>query len=151
MKVEFSLTKQITPNATRARIGECMDDVETVLNLFPKLRSITVQGDEYFWELQPIGAAGVEREVSYGTTISANHDTGRIDITPVAGYGNASVGGYLQIGGSDDAPTVEVSLGGSVDVDIPFLVRGPAKPFIREVFVKLVERFAERLQDHVEA
>jgi carbon monoxide dehydrogenase subunit G len=150
MKVEFSLVTQVPSNATVAQFEAAIADIETVLNLFPKLKSITHDGADYYWDLHPIGAAGVEREVSYGTSITVDNDNRRVDITPIDGHGNAHVGGYLLLSGSDDAPVIELSLGGSVDIDIPFLLRGPAKPFIRDAFERLVQIFADRVNGHVE-
>lgn len=151
MKVKFSLVTQVEPKASTAQFEAAIADMETVLNLFPKLESITADGADYFWELKPIGAAGVEREVSYGTSISVDADNHRVDITPIEGHGNANVGGYIVLSGSDDAPVIELSLGGEVDIDIPFVLRGPAKPFIRDAFERLVQIYAERIKEHVES
>jgi carbon monoxide dehydrogenase subunit G len=151
MKVEFSLVTQVKPNATATQFEAAIADMEAVLNLFPKLESITADGADYYWKLKPIGAAGVERDVSYGTSISVDADNNRVDITPIDGHGNAHVGGYLVLSGSDDAPVIELSLGGSVDIDIPFVLRGAAKPFIRDAFERLVQIFADRIKEHVES
>lgn len=150
MKVEFSLVTQVQPKATAAQFETAIADMESVLNQFPKLKAIKADGADYYWELKPIGAAGVERDVAYGTSISVDTENRRVDITPIDGHGNAHVGGYLALTGSDDAPVIELSLGGSVDIDIPFVLRGPAKPFIRDAFERLVQIFAERIQTHVE-
>lgn len=150
MKVEFSLVTQLQPKSSAAQFETAIADMETILNLFPKLQSITADGADYYWKLKPIGAAGVEREVAYATSISVDADNHRVEITPIKGYGNAQVGGYIRQSGSDDAPSVELSLGGSLDVDIPFVLRGPAKPFIRDAFERLVQIFAERVKEHLE-
>lgn len=132
-----------------AELIEALSDMPATLSHFPKLHPITeLAENRYRWDLQAIGAAGVEHEVSFTTDFETDIDAGEIRFTAVQGEGNADISGRFiakEVGGETE---LVLEVGGVLrDIKVPMLLRGPAKPFIKGMFEKLVDRFVERVTE----
>lgn len=136
----------------RARI--LIDDLEGTIKRFPKLRELKpLGGSAYLWEMDPIGTAGIEHEVSYAAEYEVSPEQGLVSFTPVRGHGNALIEGYLKVvPGQDNGLQLSFRVKGTLyDVPVPLVYRLAAPPVIQGIFKRLVERYLEKLRDAVSA
>lgn len=147
MNVEIALNRQLHVNHDPVWLFGKIRDIPATIHHFPRLKSFTPQGkDTWRWELHPISAAGKEYPIAFATRFSLDEKTQTVTLAPVPGTGNGLIGGHFRVGKSNGGCELLLDLKGTVEVDIPLLLRAPAKPFIKTLFSKLVDRFIERLQ-----
>ena len=151
MKINTRLTQSLSTNASQEKILAAFNDVPSIIRLFPKLDQLQIDGDRYHWLLEPLGAAGIERVVEFATDIELDQRNGRVDIQPIAGFGNAQINGRLDILEQGRNATIHCELGGELDLKIPLIARADAGPFIKHRFAQLIDVFAHRVREHVEA
>ena len=148
MDIDLQLVKTgAVDGKTPAELIEILSDMPATLSHFPKLQPITeLAENRYRWDLDAIGAAGVEHEVSFATDFETDVDAGEIRFTAVQGEGNATISGVFRAEENGDSTQLVLEVGGTLrDIKVPMLLRGPAKPFIKGMFEKLVDRFVERV------
>jgi hypothetical protein len=150
MDIDLKLVKTGSVSGkSPAELIEVLSDMPATLSHFPKLRPITeLAANRYRWDLEAIGAAGVEHEVSFATDFETDVDAGEIRFSAVKGEGNAMISGVFRAQESGGATELVLEVGGTLsDIKVPMLLRGPAKPFIKGMFEKLVDRFVERVSE----
>lgn len=148
MDIDLKLVKTGSVDGkSPAELIQELSDMPATLSHFPKLRPITeLAADRYRWDLEAIGAAGVEHEVSFATDFETDVDAGEIRFTAVPGEGNANISGVFKAVENDGTTELSLEVGGTLNgIKVPMLLRGPAKPFIKGMFEKLVDRFVERV------
>lgn len=147
MDINLDLVKIGSANKSPAELIAALSDMPATLSHFPKLKPITeLDTNRYRWDLEAIGAAGIEHEVSFATDFVTDVDAGEIRFTAVPKEGNASISGVFRAQDKGGETELVLEVGGTLhDIKVPMLLRGPAKPFIKGMFEKLVDRFVERV------
>lgn len=153
MDLKLKLRKKRKINNELANIMAVLVDTPRTLAHFPKLKPITELAEgRYRWELETIGTAGIEHDVSFATDFDINAETGKIRFTPVKGEGNAQIGGELNTITGKNGCTLELTVEGTIkDIPVPMLLRAPAKPIIKKIFEDLVDGFADQLAATLES
>lgn len=147
MDVDIQLSESSTVNANASDLIKALSDIPATLSHFPKLKPVTeLAPNRYEWDLETIGAAGVEHDCLFATDFHIDLDSNVIKFTAVPGHGNAQISGQFTAVDKDDGATLTLEVGGIIgDVKVPMLLRGAAKPFIKGIFEKLTQKFIERI------
>ena len=144
-KVDLQRTAHIEGNADE--LFALLSDLPKTMSHFPKLRAFTDQGDGvWLWEIEPIHVAGMTYELDVATRFEIDEGNRTVRLIPVSGKGNAQIGGHFTALQDGSEARLDLEIEGTIEVDVPMLLRAPAKPFIRSYFTRLVERFIERIQ-----
>lgn len=149
MDIKLNLVKTHTVQEPPAELMAALSDIPKTLSHFPKLKPLTeLAPNRYRWDLEAIGAAGIEHEVSFATDFVTNVEDGEIRFTSVDGVGNAQISGMFRTQEKGGETELVLEVGGTLhDIKVPLILRGPAKPFIKGMFEKLVDRFVERVSE----
>lgn len=150
MDVEVALSRAAVVPASADDIVARLSDIPWTLSHFPKLKPVTaLKPGQYRWDLETIGAAGVEHDVSFATTFDIDVEHHRIAFTEVPGVGNASVSGQFTVQEEAGQTRLMLEVSGTLrDIRVPMLLRAPAKPFIKKLFEDMVDTFAARVEDN---
>ncbi len=151
MKVNISIARSVEVPAPFERVRALLDDYESAIRRFPKLRKLTpLAQDAYLWEMAPIGsrAARIAHEVSYAARYTVDADAGVLAWTSLPGYGNALVEGRMKLVARGTATRLSFDVRGELnDVPVPLMYRLVAPPFIQGKFTRLVDVFLEQSRD----
>lgn len=149
MDIKLDLVKTHTVKEAPAELMAALGDIPKTLSHFPKLKPLTeLAPNRYRWDLEAIGAAGIEHEVSFATDFVTNAEAGEIRFTSVDGVGNAQISGVFRTQEKGGETELVLEVGGTLHgIKVPLILRGPAKPFIKGMFEKLVDRFVERVSE----
>lgn len=149
MDIKLNLVKTHSVTDSPAELMAALSDIPTTLSHFPKLKPLTeLAPNRYRWDLEAIGAAGIEHEVSFATDFVVDAEAGQIRFTAVDGIGNAQISGLFRTQEKGGVTELVLEVGGSLhDIKVPMLLRAPAKPFIKGMFERLVDRFVERVSE----
>lgn len=151
MKVNISIARSVDVPASFDRVRALLDDYETAIRRFPKLRKLTALDEHaYLWEMAPIGSrtARIAHEVSYAARYAVDADAGLLEWVPLPGYGNAMIEGRLRMLQRGEATRLSFDVRGELrDVPVPFIYRLVAPPFIQGKFTRLVDVFLEQTRD----
>lgn len=149
MNVKIEIERSSLVPVTYAEAQTLLQDVETTIRLFPKLRKLTRQKDgSHLWELAPIGSkvANISHEVSFAAKFVVDAGKGLVHWKPVKGKGNAHIEGQLQLRERQGQTHMSLSVKGELrDVPIPLMFRLVAPAFIQGKFAALVEHYFVKL------
>ncbi len=147
VKIEIERSSLIPVNFSEAQV--LLQDVESTIRLFPKLRRLTRQKDgSHLWELAPIGSkvANISHEVSFAAKFMVDSSKGLVHWRPVKGKGNAHIEGQLQMHEREGHTHMSLCVNGELrDVPIPLMFRLVAPAFIQGKFAALVEHYFVKL------
>lgn len=151
MKVNISIARSIDVPVPLARVRGLLEDYESTIRRFPKLRRLTsLAPGAYLWEMAPIGSrvANIAHEVAYAARYSVDPEAGRLQWMPLQGHGNASIGGQFHIAPLGQSTRLSFDVRGELrDVPVPLMYRLVAPPFIQGKFTRLVDVFLEQTRE----
>ena len=151
MKVDIEIERSISIPLPPEKVRPLFDDIEGTVARFPKLKKLSkVAKDQYVWELSTIGSriAKIAHDVSYGAHYQRSADGSELSWKPLAGKGNASIGGVFRVAESKGGSEISFKVKGELrDVPVPLIYRLVAPAFIQGKFIHLVETFLERTRD----
>ena len=80
------------------------------------------------------------------TDVEVDIAKGSVRLSPVAGHGNALIGGHWQNTDRSDGMEIALSISGTLrGIPVPLALRIAATPFVRARFTALVHGFLDRL------
>jgi carbon monoxide dehydrogenase subunit G len=127
-------------------VFDVLSDVPTSASFFPKVDKLTdMGGNTYRWEMKKVGTAQVNLQTVYASKYVANRAKGTVVWTPVAGEGNAQVGGSWKIVDKKQTTALEFTVKGTVDVPVPGLMKMVVAPVVQGEFEGLVEKYIDNL------
>lgn len=147
MKAKIDLQRVARIEGDADELFALLSDLPKTMAHFPKLRSFTEhENGAWLWDIEPIHVAGMTYEISVATGFEIDSGKRVVTLLPVSSIGHAHIGGHFRAVQSGDHAELQLDIAGTIEVDVPMLLRAPAKPFIRGYFAKLVDRFIERIQ-----
>lgn len=149
MKVPLRIERGLTVAVPFSQALSLLDDLETTIRRFPKLKRLRPVGDQrYVWEMDTIGSrmAKIAHNVSYGAAYTVDRERGHLDWQPIPGEGNALIAGSLRLAAVDAGQSrLSFRVEGELkEVPVPLMYRLVAPPFIQGKFTSLVDRFLEQ-------
>jgi hypothetical protein len=153
MDMKIDLKRSLQFQGDTEIIKNHLSDLPTLLNLFPKLNELKeLKPGSFQWTLKPIGAAGVEHVVVYGAQYNVDLEAMKISWVAVKGVGNATLEGYLQVIRNGSGVELSAHIEGQLrNMSIPLALRLVTPTYIKKTFEALVDRFLEKLRDHLTA
>lgn len=153
MNVKIAIERSLEIAVPYPKALTLLQDVESTLGRFPKLRKLNKVGDNaYVWEMSAIGSkiANISHEVVYGAQYTLDSKGEKLSWKPLPKKGNATVEGYFQIRQKGKGSVLSFDVRGELrDVPVPLMYRLLAPPFIQGKFAYLVDAFLQRTQDHL--
>src|SRR3569832_2568993 len=102
--------------AVKAKFDDVFGVLVVVLifvSFFPKVDKLTDMGDGvYKWEMEKVGTKEVGIQTVYASKYTSDKAKGTVTWTPVAGVGNALVGGHWKIKGNKNSTKLELKTAG---------------------------------------
>jgi len=123
-----------------------LSDVPESVGHFPKVDRLVDMGDGvYRWEMQKIGIAQAHLQTVYASKYVADKAKGSVVWTPVAGVGNAQVGGSWAITDQKKTTDLVLTIRGVVDVPLPGLMKAVVTPIVKNEFEGMVDQYVANL------
>ena len=144
--VDIDLGYEFEVKAPFADVFGVLADVPTSASFFPKVDKLVDLGDNtYRWEMEKVGTAQVNIQTVYASKYKSDRAKGTIKWTPVAGVGNALVGGRWTLVDKKKTTSIQFKVDGSVVVPLPALMKVVVAPVVKSEFESLVEKYIDNL------
>jgi carbon monoxide dehydrogenase subunit G len=144
--VNIDLGYEFEVKAKPADVFEVLSDVPTSVSHFPKVDKLTDMGDGvYKWEMEKVGTAQVNIQTVYASKYVSNKAKGTVVWTPVAGVGNALVGGHWKLKDNKKSTAIELKIDGEITLPLPGLMKMVVAPVVESEFEKLVDKYIANL------
>ena len=123
-----------------------LSDVPKSVSHFPKVDRLTDLGDGvYKWEMARVGTKEIGIQTVYASKYRSDKAKGTVTWTPVAGIGNALVGGHWKIKDNRKSTHVTLETSGEINLPFPALMRVVVQPLVASEFEKLVDKYIANL------
>lgn len=123
-----------------------LSDVPKSVSHFPKVDRLTDLGDGvYKWEMARVGTKEIGIQTVYASKYRSDKAKGTVTWTPVAGVGNALVGGHWKIKDNRKSTHVTLHTSGEITLPFPALMRVVIQPLVESEFEKLVDKYIANL------
>ena len=144
--VHIDLGYEFAVKAKAADVFAVLSDVPTSVSHFPKVEKLSdLGGGVYQWEMEKVGTAQVNIQTVYASKYVANKAKGSVVWTPVAGIGNALVGGSWMIVDNKKSTGITLKIEGDLTVPLPGLMKMIVAPVVEGEFEKLVDKYIANL------
>ena len=144
--VPFDLAYEFEVKAKAADVFAVLSDVPTSASFFPKVsKLVDLGGGAYRWEMEKVGTAQVNIQTIYAAKYTTSEKKGTVVWTPVAGVGNAAVGGSWDITDKKKSTLIVLKIRGELTVPLPGLMKAIVGPIVVSENEKLVEKYVDNL------
>ena len=144
--VPFDLAYEFEVHAPFAEVFALLADVPASASHFPKLARLVDQGEGvYRWEMEKVGTDAIHLQTVYASRYVADKKKGRVVWTPVAGQGNALVGGSWAISNKKTYTHLVLRIEGELQLPLPALMKALVTPVVISEYEKLVEQYIDHL------
>jgi carbon monoxide dehydrogenase subunit G len=150
--VPFSLDLQADFAAPAARVFSLLADVPASAAHFPQVERLQPLGDStYRWQLQKLGGGRVSLQTVYAARYRADRKALQVQWQPVAGIGNARIGGSWTLQAQGRRTRARLQLQGEIDVALPGLMKPVVVPVVLRENERLVQQYLHNLAAHFAA
>lgn len=144
--VNIDLGYEFDVKAKASEVFDLLADVPASVSHFPKVDKLTdMGGGVYKWEMEKVGTAQVNIQTVYASKYTSNKTKGTVVWTPVAGVGNAQVGGQWKIKDNKHSTGIELKIDGAITLPLPGLMKMVVAPVVEGEFEKLVDKYIANL------
>ena len=144
--VPLALAYEFAVHARYAEVFSVLADVPTSASHFPKLARLVDLGDQrYRWEMEKLGTDTVHLQTVYAAQYVANKRQGRVDWTPLAGIGNAQVGGSWVLSNKKTYTQLVLRINAQLQLPLPGLMKSLVAPVVQAEYQALVEQYIDKL------
>ena len=147
VSVRIDVGYEFEVKAGYGQVFGVLSDVPASIRHMPKVEKLTDLGDGvYRLEMQKVGTPQVHIQTVYASKYVSDAAKGSVKWTPVAGVGNALVGGHWKITDNKGKSTkLVLKIDGTVDVPLPALMKLVVEPAVAAEFEKLIEKYIDNL------
>ena len=144
--VKIDLGYEFEVKAKYDDVFAVLSDVPKSVSHFPKVDKLTDMGDNvYKWEMERVGTKEVGIQTVYASKYKSDKAKGTVAWTPVAGVGNALVGGHWKIKDNKKSTKIELKTEGEINLPLPGLMKMVVQPVVEGEFEKLVDKYIANL------
>ena len=144
--VKIDLGYEFEVKAKYDDVFAVLSDVPKSVSHFPKVDRLTDLGDGvYKWEMARVGTKEIGIQTVYASKYRSDKAKGTVTWTPVAGIGNALVGGHWKIKDKRKSTHVTLQTSGEINLPFPALMRVVVQPLVESEFEKLVDKYIANL------
>jgi carbon monoxide dehydrogenase subunit G len=146
MTVPFEMAYEFEVNALAADVFDVLSDVPASASLFPKLHQLVdLGGNCYRWELDKVGPAQMTIQTVYACHYVVDKKNGSVVWTPIAGEGNAQVGGSWAITDKKNFTHLVLTSRGELLLPPPALMKGIVAPIVLGENERLLKQYIANL------
>ena len=144
--VPFDMAYEFEVRAPAGEVFALLSDVPTSASHFPKVaRLVDLGAQTYRWEMEKVGTAQMNIQTVYAARYVSDRKKGTVVWTPVAGEGNALIGGDWAITARSKSTHVVLKIRGELNVPLPGLMKRVVVPLVTSENEKLVEKYIDNL------
>ncbi len=144
--VPIELGYEFSVKAPFKDVFAVLSDVPRSVSHFPKVDKLVDEGKGvYRWEMKKVGIASIQLQTIYASKYVSDAKKGSVVWTPVAGVGNAQVGGSWKIADAKTKTDLVLKIAGTVEVPLPGLTKGMVSPLVKGEFEGLVDKYVDNL------
>jgi carbon monoxide dehydrogenase subunit G len=144
--VPFDMAYEFEVRAPAGEVFALLSDVPTSASHFPKVaRLVDLGAQTYRWEMEKVGTAQMNIQTVYAARYVSDRKKGTVVWTPVAGEGNALIGGDWAITARSKSTQVVLKIRGELNVPLPGLMKRVVVPLVTSENEKLVEKYIDNL------
>lgn len=144
--VPFDLAYEFEVNALLPEVFSVLADVPASASHFPKVaKLVDLGGGVYRWELEKVGTAKINIQTLYASKYVSDKKKGTVVWTPVAGEGNAQIGGSWALTDKKKFTHIVLKIQGEIQVPLPGLMKLVVVPLVTSENEKLVEQYIANL------
>ena len=132
ISVELDLGYEFTVKAGIQDVFDLVSDVPRSVSHFPKVEQLDdLGGGAYRWRMEKVGTAQVNIQTIYASQYVSDRKKGSVVWSPVAGEGNAQVGGSWKLSATKKGTKLQLRIHGVADVPLPFAIPYGFFPFTK--------------------
>ena len=144
--VPFEIAYAFEVSALAADVFDVLSDVPVSASLFPKLHKLVdLGGNCYLWELDKVGPAQMTMQTVYACHYVVDQKKCSVVWTPIAGVGNAQMGGSWAITDKKNFTHLVLTSRGELQVPLPALMKGIVAPIVLGENEKLLKQYVANL------
>lgn len=144
--VSFDLAYEFAVNALASEVFAVLSDVPLSARHLPKLEKLVDLGDNiYRWEMEKVGTAQMKIQTVYASRYVFDKNKGRVVWTPVAGQGNAQMGGSWAITDKKKYTHLVLNIDGQLELPLPAWMKGIVAPIVMSENEILVKQYLANL------
>ena len=146
MTVPFEVAYEFEVNALAADVFVVLSDVPASASFFPKLHKLVdLGGNCYRWELDKVGPAQMTIQTVYACRYVVDQKKCSVVWTPIAGEGNAQVGGSWAITEKKNFTHLVLTSRSELLLPLPALMKGIVAPIVVAENERLVKQYVANL------
>lgn len=144
-KVTVSVNKSFDVNADVSRVFALLSNVPESASHYPSVDKLNDKGDGvYEWVMDEIGVGGFSHQVIYASKYVSDSDAGTISWTPAGG--NSDISGDWKLSDNGSGTTCVFTVNADLDIPVPRLLKGMAKPLVEQQFDGQINQYIENLK-----
>lgn len=144
-KIKVKIQRSREMASRPADVFSLLADVPDSVSHFPDVDSLTPEAGGYRWTMKATAVAGIQVQTIYACRYHLDADELSVRWEPIRGVGNGQVHGSWNIEPSARGSRVDLVTEFEIELNLPFLLRGPAKPFVRGELGRLIDDYLENL------
>jgi carbon monoxide dehydrogenase subunit G len=146
INVPFEIAYAFEVSAPAADVFDVLSDVPASASFFPKLHKLVdLGGNCYRWELDQVGPAQMTMQTVYACHYVVDQKKCSVVWTPVAGEGNAQLGGSWAITDKKNSTHLVLTSRGELLLPLPALMKGIVAPIVVAENERLVKQYIANL------
>lgn len=123
-----------------------LSNVPESVGHFPKVHRLVDEGQGvYRWEMEKVGIGSASLQTVYASRYASDPKKGTVVWTPVAGVGNAQVGGRWSLTDRRKTTDLVLAIEATVEVPLPGLMKSMIAPAVQREFEGLVDAYVNAL------
>jgi carbon monoxide dehydrogenase subunit G len=147
LTVDIDLGRDFTVAAGFDEVYAELSDVHASVHHFPKVRRLdALAPDTYRWEMERIGVGHISLQTVYACRYAVDRERGSVVWTPLAGVGNAQIGGSWRIARRDPGTALAFKVHGVIELPFPALMKAFVGTIAKSEFAALIDGYVANLK-----
>lgn len=144
-KITVSVNKTFDVNADVDRVFDLLANVPESASHYPNVEKLNDKGDNvYEWVMEEIGVANFSHQVIYASKYVGDKAAGTVVWTPAGG--DSEVSGDWKLTSNGSGTTCEFTVNANLDLPVPRLLKGMAKPVVEQQFDGQIDQYISNLK-----
>lgn len=144
-KITVSVNKTFDVDADVDRVFDLLANVPESASHYPNVEKLNDKGDNvYEWVMEEIGVANFSHQVIYASKYVGDKAAGTVVWTPAGG--DSEVSGDWKLTSNGSGTTCEFTVNANLDLPVPRLLKGMAKPLVEQQFDGQIDQYISNLK-----
>jgi carbon monoxide dehydrogenase subunit G len=147
ISVDIDLGHEFAVAAPFDDVFDVLSDVRASVGHFPKVhRLVELAPDAWRWEMERISVGTLSVQTVYACRYTTDRAHGSVVWTPIAGVGNAQVGGSWAVAAREPGTRLAFKVHGVLDLPLPAMMTLLITPIVRSEFTGLIDTYLDNLR-----